>query len=287
MKFILFSGTHPRHLYVHEQLIEQFNIGGIVCMQREEMVPEPDSQWPERDKELFRHHFQRREEVESETYGGRSATDLYDSVDSPVRYVSEDKLNSEEVREFVASVDPDVCFIYGGGIIREPVFSELPEWRFDFHPGYLPKYKGSASLFWPFYFLEPQYCVGTLFRIEKNVDGGEIIHHAKPELGYGQGIHEVAANTVVKFAADTKALLRHLTETESLPTYDQTASGKVFLSDDFKPPHLRLIYDYYDNRIVDEWLDGALGDDEPDLIDTVADLGLDVDVTLPYPGEQR
>ena len=46
----------------------------------------------------------------------------------------------------------------------------------------------------------------------------------------------------------------------------QKGNGKLYRADDFKPQHLRMIYDIYDNRIVDDYLDNKLPGRKPSLI---------------------
>lgn len=275
MKVLLFSGSHARHVYVHEQVIasDDLEIAGIVSMQRESTLPDPPQGWPEHDRELFRHHFERRDEVEQATYGDRSV-DRYEDT-APTLFVDRDELNSERVAEFVRSIDADACFIFGTGLILEPVLTELPEWRLNFHLGLSPRYKGSATLFWPFYFLEPQFTGGTLHQIVPEPDAGGIVHQTVPNLQRGNGVHETAADVLVEFADETVALLEHLADTGSLPVNEQTSTGKLFLSDDFDPHHLRILYDIYDNEIVDEYLDGDLGDRKPDVVDAFEILGIE------------
>lgn len=274
MKVLLFSGSHARHVYVHEQVIasKDLEIAGVVSMQRESALPAPPEGWPEHDRELFRHHFKRRDEVEQATYGERSV-DRYEDI-APTLFVERDELNSEEVAEFVRSIDADVCFIFGTGLILDPVLSELPKWRLNFHLGLSPRYKGSATLFWPFYFLEPQFAGGTLHQIVPEPDAGGIVHHTVPELKRGNGIHETAADVVVEFADETVVLLEYLAEAGSLPVEEQTRTGKLFLSNDFDPHHLRVVYDLYDNDIVDGYLDGNLGERQPNIIDAFEKLNI-------------
>lgn len=267
MSVLLFSGSHARHVYVHEQIIESdaIDVDGIVAMERESTLPDPPAGWPERDRRLFEEHFRRRDRVEREVYGERSI-DVYEDV-APTRYVGRDELNSPAIADFVRDVDPDACFVFGTGLILDPVLSELPEWTLNFHLGLSPQYRGSATLFWPFYFLEPQYAGGTLHKIVEEPDAGAIVHQTTPELEYGDGVHDVGAKTVVRFAEETVPLLERLAERGSLPSVAQSSGGKLFLSDDFDPHHLRVVYELYDDDVVDAYLDGNLGASEPDLVD--------------------
>jgi hypothetical protein len=40
---------------------------------------------------------------------------------------------------------------------------------------------------------------------------------------------------------------------------EQISSGRLFLTSDFEPAHLRTIYVNFQNNIVDEYLNGKLG----------------------------
>lgn len=274
MKLLLFSGSHARHVFVHEQILasDDLEVAGIVSMQRESTLPDPPAGWPAHDQNLFEHHFERRDKIERAAYGSRSV-ERYRDV-APTLLVDRGELNSERVVNFVREANADACFIFGTNLILDPLLPALPDWRLNFHLGLSPRYKGSATLFWPFYFLEPQFAGGTLHKIVPEPDAGGIVHHSLPDLKRGNGIHETATDVVIKFAEETVLLLEHLAETGSLPVESQTHSGKLFLSNDFDPHHLRVIYDLYTNNIVDQFLDGNLGAREPEVTDAFEKLGI-------------
>ena len=46
----------------------------------------------------------------------------------------------------------------------------------------------------------------------------------------------------------------------------QKGTGKNFLERDFRPEHLRIIYDSFDDDIVDKFLDGNIHSTKPNLI---------------------
>lgn len=267
MEYLLFSGTHPRHLWVQRQVATRLDVTGIVFMEREEMIPPPDPAATSHDRALHNRHFERRAMVEEAAYGQLSPEDVGDGF--PTLTVPSDELNSTQVATFVADRDPDACFIFGVDIIREPVMSQLPNWRLNLHLGLSPWYRGSATLFWPFYFLQPQFAGATLHQITPTPDAGAIVHHTRPTLRPGQGVHEVAANVVRASRSDILELLTRLSEEGTLPTRPQQSDGKLFLTKDYEPHHLRVIYDLFDNDIVDAWLKGELGDRTPHLVDAL------------------
>ncbi len=54
---------------------------------------------------------------------------------------------------------------------------------------------------------------------------------------------------------------------EKFPGVEQKKNGKLFLEKDWRPEHLRLIYDTYEDKIVDLWFDGEISrENNPELI---------------------
>ena len=108
MKLILFSGDHPRHLFVNKSVLEFFDEVFIVVMQREELLPEPPSDLCDHDKQLFKLHFENRYSVESLTYGSLNAREVFKGLNSI--FIKPEELNSKlvAVDEFVTLGDSEV-----------------------------------------------------------------------------------------------------------------------------------------------------------------------------------
>ena len=66
------------------------------------------------------------------------------------------------------------------------------------HLGLSPRYRGSATLFWPFYFLEPQYCGITFHYLLDEPDAGDIIHQTLADLELNDEIFDVAWKLIIK-----------------------------------------------------------------------------------------
>ena len=264
MRVLLFSGSHSRHTYVHNALLERFDVCGVVSMQREPEIPKAPDGIPAIDRKLFDAHFATRAEIESAAFGYRPPRLAYAEVRT--RFVEANELNSNETATFVEQSKADIAVIFGVDLIKDPVLSGLPKNRINLHLGLSPWYKGSATLFWPFYFLEPQFAGATIHQIVPAADAGAIIHQTVPELRRGDGIHDVGSRTVLEATRDLVALLEEFSVQGKFQETLQTKSGRLFLTGDFHPAHLRVIYQQFDNKIVDAFLDGLLGKKKPNLI---------------------
>ena len=168
--------------------------------------------------------------------------------------------------EYVKNLAVDAVFIFGSGMIRDPLFSILPKLKINLHLGISPRYRGSATLFWPFYFLEPNWAGSTFHLITDEPDAGQIIHQSAPKLEMGDTIHEVACKVVEESALDVKRVIGVLESGKDPTLHRQRGTGKNFLTRDFIPQHLRVIYDLYDDDIVDQYLEGKISPKSPNLV---------------------
>ena len=261
MRYMIIGGDHPRHLYYANAIAESCSVVGAILEHRESFMPQPPEGLEERDRDNFIHHFENRKKYEKEYFGEERPL-----PECPIYYVDRDGLSSEKTVAFVKECNPDVVFIYGPGMIREPLISALPKYKINLHLGLSPRYRGSATLFWPFYFLEPNWAGSTFHIISDEPDAGAIIHQSLPELKRGDTIHEVSCRVVQQSAADVKKIIAGLESGQPLTLHRQTSRGKNFLTRDFMPQHLRVIYDLYDDAIVDAYLDGKVKPLEPKVI---------------------
>ncbi len=185
MKVLIISGNHPRHIYLLQDIVKRGYDCSVIIMERESLLPEPPKNIPVEERTLFSKHFKDRFEIENKAYG-----DLTDRAYADVNkyYCSPKTLNSENTANFVKQVNADFAVIFGPDIIKNPVYDLLPEEKINVHLGLSPWYRGSATLFWPFYFMEPQYVGATFHNITKQVDAGGILHQVVPVLEKGDGI---------------------------------------------------------------------------------------------------
>jgi len=256
MKLVLFSGTHPRHLFVNQKVLKYFDEVLVIIMQREHLFPKPPININENDKKLFIRHFKAREAVENSIYGKLIPKEVFNG--HKTLYVTPKELNSIETASTVKKFEANFCFIFGVNLILDPVIGNLPSNKVNLHLGLSPWYKGGATLYHPFYHLQPQFCGTTFHQITKQADAGEIIHQCIPVLERGDKIHDVAAKCVLKSVDDLPKLINHwLTEKKFYGKIQQT-SGRNWRDLDFHPSQLRVVYDLFNDDIVDRYLDGEL-----------------------------
>ena len=250
MRVLTLTGDHPRHLNLVALLSSKFSTHSVI-MGREEMMPNS----PQPDSSLSKHHFLIREQVEESWFGGARANDFVtNKIDSLQLAKGDIGMSDIELKMF------DACVIFGTRLIPPNLMRKLPDMTLNLHLGISPRYRGAATLFWPFYMLEPNWAGFTIHKLSSEPDRGDILMRKAAQLETGQRLHDVAASVT---RDGISGMLESIVAYESgkkLSFHSQKTSGKNWLSSDFSERHLKLVYQVYEDRIVDEYLSGNLGE---------------------------
>jgi len=254
-RILWLGGNQPRHLYYANKIADTFPMVGGIMQLRGDSIKEPEGLSPI-DSANWRQHFEERKDAEIKYFGKQEPPDI------PLLTLDKATLNDDDAVKFVKDLKPDMAIIFGTGMIREPLLSALPEKTINLHLGLSPRYRGAATLFWPFYFMEPNWAGTTFHFIQHSPDAGDIIHQVVPELEKGDGIHDVACKAVLKSTKEALALFKM----DKWELFKQKPeAGKNFLESDFQPKHLRVIYQTFNNDLVDQYLDKRITPKEPKL----------------------
>lgn len=251
------GGDQPRHLYYINEIAKEIPIVGGIMQQRGGGMPTIDISVEKKDRDNWTRHFWDRMQAEQKYFG------LQPEPEFPLLKVDGTTLNKLNSVDFVKLMKPDLVLVFGSGMIREPLMSALPKDTINLHLGISPRYRGAATLFWPFYFMEPNWAGTTFHYIVDTPDGGDIIHQTRPELKTEDGIHDVACRAVLESTTEAIRLLKMYPNWQKFP--QKPEAGKNFLESDFKAQHLRVIYNVYNNDIVKRYLEGELECKEPKL----------------------
>ena len=240
MRVAIVGGTHPRHLFFHSTIS---NVVGKLLVARENMTPEPPRHLGGHDKALWIRHFDNRAICEQKYFGNNAPVSAM--------VISPSELNTAKSRDYIAGLKPDVVLVFGCGLLKW--YLDVP--MINLHLGLSPRYRGSATLFWPFYLLEPNNAGCTFHQIVDEPDAGKILHQVRPKMMRGDTIHDVSCRAVLAAQRDFSKLQDKFPDWEY---HKQKNTGKCFLSGDFQPHHLRNIYDVWDDDIAGAYLRGDI-----------------------------
>ena len=271
MNVLVIIGDHPRNIGLLKKLTKQKNIsiGGLILFKREKMIPSPPIYLKKKTKKLWKIHFHKRYNSEKKYFD--SDKSIINKISKKIILSDEKKFYSSRVLNFVKKANFQACFLTGIPIIKDPLLSLLPVNTINLHLGLIPHYKGAVTMFWPFYFLEPTMAGTTYHIIDKYVDTGEILHNNIPVLKRGDGIHDVACKAILSAHKDIPKVVKEVKRRLKFrikPIKDNSLryKGKLFLKADWKPEMLNLIYEKYNDKIVNQYLDKKIICKKPKLV---------------------
>lgn len=250
MKIAFMMGNAPRHHYILKKIMETNAEVLAVREYREAYKPQAPIGIDSHLKDLFLQHFNGREDAEMNFFGKDLETRIH------YHDISREQLNSDEVISKVANFRPDLLISYGVHILKDHFLDAIPCEKWNVHGGLSPWYRGSITHFWPSYFLEPQMTGITLHQTTNKLDGGDMIHNTLAPLVSGDGVHELACRCVQKFGNELSAVLDLKKKNQLVASYPQKSTGRLFKNSDWRPEHLRVIYDLYENKVVNYYLKG-------------------------------
>ena len=264
-KVVLLCGSHPRHLFVAKELLKHNLLAGMVMEIRENFEPVPPSTLSDLDRQNFILHFNKRSESEKKFFSQIDAEDFKTKI--PFLEIKLEELNSDKTYDFINSLKADLMISYGVHKLDDKILTLHNGNNFNIHGGLSPWFKGNTTLFWPFYMLRPNWAGITIHRLTQKLDGGEILHQSLPELNIGDSMHDVANKAVIQATCDLIKIIQLYDSGKELICHEQKGNGKLFLSEDWTPQTLRVIYNLFNDKIVDMFLNGEITSNPPKIID--------------------
>lgn len=266
MRVLLITGDHLRHKYMVAQLCQHLEVVGWIAEKRDLFIPEPPQGLSAHLSHLFVHHFAMRSKAENDFFADNASI----PASLPLLPIDQSELNSRPVHDFLRQHPADVVISYGCHFLRPETLAMLPQARFlNVHGGLSPWYRGVATHFWPVYFLEPQMVGFTLHDTQKNLDGGSVLLQNSYSPVRGDTLHYIACRTTTDFVqklGQSLAKYEHKPLPQGVP---QSSSGRIFLSKEWRPEHLRMIYDFYADAVADALLNGEIQGRSEKLIDVL------------------
>ncbi len=271
MKITVIVGDHPRNIGLLKKLYEnkKIEISSLILFKRDNLIPKPNKKLPNNLKKLWNLHFKKRYLAEKKFFNFEN--NFISKIKNKITVSNEKELHSRKVISHIKSSKSEAAFITGIPILKGSLLSSMPINTVNLHLGIIPFYKGAVTIFWPFYFLEPAMAGTTYHLIDKYVDTGEILHNNIPKLSKGDGMHDVACKAVLSAHSDVDLIVDNIinrVKKKIKPKNDLSLrnKGKLYLKSDWKPEMLQVIYDLFDDKIVDLYLKNKIQSRKPKLI---------------------
>ena len=137
--------------------------------------------------------------------------------------------NSEECREWIRKLAPDVLVVFGTRLIGEPVLSIPRFGALNIHTGLSPYYRGGQCTFWCLYEGDLEHVGVTIHHLSPRIDGGDIVYTAQPVIEPGDCVRSLECKLVQLGTEKMIQAIGGLAE-GTAPRIPQLEKGKLFLS---------------------------------------------------------
>lgn len=187
MRALILTSDSLRHKYFANKIAEKFELKGIISEKKSNYYIDSKAK-----SLLVRNHFALLLKSEEDFF---SKFNKFPEV--PIFKINKREINSEKSIQWAKKINPEIVFLFGTGILSTSWLNQFPV-IINTHLGLSPFYKGSATLFWPFFNNEIS-CVGaTIHLAEKKVDAGPILKRIKPDLEVGDDYYKINYKTIKK-----------------------------------------------------------------------------------------
>ncbi len=259
MRVLLICGDHPRHRFIANLLIENNLLTSLIIEERESFIPTISPDYSKKIADLHDLHFKKREEAEIEIFGNI----MFEFKN--ILKIKSNEINSSVCHDFVNQQKPDVVITCGCGILTSQTLNIFPKETWNIHGGLSPWFKGAITHFWPSYFLKPQFTGVTIHYITTKIDAGNIIHQTPAVLIKDDGLHKLSSRSLKLGFLSIVDLLKKYKVNGTINSVEQKGTGKLWLKKDWKPEHLILIYEKFNDRIVNMYLSKTISQEKPKI----------------------
>lgn len=244
MKIVVLTSNGLRHKFVANSLSSKADDALIVseCKQNDSI----ESQ----DPSSIREHFRLRNETEKIYFPNN---DFFVAKTLPILYK---EVNLNYVYQTIKKFKPDIMFVFGSYIIREPLLSLLPlGYTINLHLGLSPYYRGSGTNFWPFVNDELDYAGSTILYLDSGIDTGDIICHVRPKIELGDNVHTMGCKIIKSSVNSLVRIMELVKEGKSLNRVKQwNIDGKYYKTSDFDEAALLKYKNNLENGLIENYL---------------------------------
>tara|TARA_B100001057_G_scaffold431246_1_gene458553 strand:+ start:466 stop:1260 length:795 start_codon:yes stop_codon:yes gene_type:complete len=261
MKIVFITGDHLRHRYMSHSLSDNSFEIFRVFQKREDFVPQSPVIIDKNLGDIYKKHFNKRQNAELNFFNEVKVFKGSKNI-----FIESQDFNNGTLLKIVSEIRPDIILSYGCNLLSEDILKLAKVHTLNIHGGLSPWYRGTATHFWPSYFLEPQFTGITLHFTSMKIDGGNIVHQSAINPQKQDGIHEHACRNVKFFADQLNQIILQLTGMDRFSGISQENSGKLWTNNMWKPSHLKIIHELFDDKINKYCIENNLIDRKPKLI---------------------
>ena len=233
---LILTSNAPRHVYFANRLADYFDVKGIIS------EPKYDYFAKQREEsELVRQHFDRLVRYEKQYLG-----EFAKFPDCPTLLIEKQRINEAETLHWALEKQVDVVLLFGTGILSAGWLSAFDGRIVNLHLGYSPRYRGAATLFWPFVHDEIEFVGATIHLAEASVDGGAILKIVTPNIEPDDNYYDINYKTIRKATDEMGGIVHdYLDGSLRAEVQDKRAQKYLYRKADFNAEILAKVLDRY------------------------------------------
>ena len=242
MKAVVLTSNSLRHKYFSKVMNDHFNLVGIISEPKEFTYEQV-----KQDSKTIRKHFANLKKYEQEAFDNVIFPENVDILN-----LQKSRINDADVIEWAILKNPDVILLFGTAILKSEWLKIFENKIINLHLGLSPYYRGSATLFWPFFYDEIE-CVGaTIHLASEKVDAGDIIGRVKPDLIVGDNYYSINIKTIKKAIDLMPQYIFSFLKCEISPIRQNHIAGRLCKRKDFNEQALIKALDSIGEGLTEE-----------------------------------
>ena len=240
MKAIVLTSRSCRHKYFAATASKQFELVAVICEEKRNYYKAQREQ-----SDLVQKHFRCLSETEQSWFQDAEGINLPE-------FTCVDDINSAGTLKMARSLGADCVLLYGTSILKSPWLDAFPHKVINLHLGLSPYYRGSATLFWPFFYRELEYLGTTIHLAVDKVDAGSILHQVHPHLEPGDDYYTITNRLIRDSINILPGVVDDYLVGNIIPKPQELSVGHICRKADFNEDVLASVYDYIGDGLAQE-----------------------------------
>ena len=230
---VVITSDQNRHKYFAHQIHADLRVVGLISESKGTYYASPEER-----STFMNRHFETLTASEAQTFPTTSFPDV------PQCFAKRGDVNTPEMVAWVQALNPDIILLFGTGILNAQWIEAFPDKIINLHLGYSPHFRGSATLFWPFYTGDLAHLGTTVHLAAASVDAGKVLSTIPAETIRGD--YYTITNQLIKASIDAvPQIARQYIAGEITPAPQDLSIGRVFKKKDFTEDCLRAVLEKY------------------------------------------
>jgi len=252
LKLGIITSNDLRHKFFRRLISLHNEVEVVFCICEEDTNSQKNNVLNSRKfSDLEKNHFIERNNSEKDFF---ECFVSYSKDPLNTKIVKKNLINEDiQLQNYIDNCKPDVIVSYGCSIIREPLLSKYIGKFINIHLGLAPYYKGSGTNYWPLVNNEPEYIGVTYMHINREIDGGNIIHQIRPTIYLNDTIHSIGNRLIKDMSLQLPIVLNNYQNFQTVKQLSNS-DNKIYKMKDFSEESILQMQNNFKNGMLKKYL---------------------------------